>query len=49
MPPGDFWELTPLVLLTLADQHQAAHQTGGTRPDPAMQSGPGLLEMARMQ
>lgn len=36
-------------LMTLADEHQAAHQTGGTRPQqPAMQSGPGLLDMARM-
>jgi hypothetical protein len=36
------------VLLTLAEQHQAAHQTGGTRSEPAMESGPGLLDMARM-
>lgn len=37
-------------LMTLADEHQAANQTGGTRPQqqPAMQSGPGLLDMARM-
>nr|WP_268983156.1 hypothetical protein [Streptomyces musisoli] len=34
-------------LLALADEHQAAHQTGGTRPQ-STQSGPGLLEMARM-
>jgi hypothetical protein len=35
--------------MTLAEQHQAAHQTGGTRtPEPAAQSGPGLLDMARM-
>jgi hypothetical protein len=37
-------------LLTLADEHQAAHQTGGNRPSQtAMESGPGLLDMARMQ
>ena len=36
-------------LLTLADQHQAAHQSGGRRSDPAMQSGPGLMDMARLQ
>ena len=35
-------------LMTLADEHQAAHQTGGTRPQQATQSGPGLLDMARM-
>lgn len=40
--------MTPAQLLTLADHHQAAHQTGGNRPDPAMQGGPGLLDMARM-
>jgi hypothetical protein len=36
-------------LMTLADEYQAAQRTGGTRPDPAVQSGPGLLEMALMQ
>ncbi len=33
-------------LMTLADEHQAAHQSGGSRPSSA---GPGLLEMAAMQ
>ena len=41
--------MTLCQLVTLAEQHQAAHQTGGNRsPEPAMQSGPGLLDMARM-
>lgn len=40
--------MTLCQLFTLADQHQAANQTGGNRPDPAMQTGPGLLELARM-
>jgi len=40
--------MTPRQLLSLAEQHQAAHQTGGTRSETAMQSGPGLLDMARM-
>jgi hypothetical protein len=40
--------MTLCQLMTLADERQAAHQTGGNRPDPAMQSGPGLLDMARM-
>lgn len=40
--------MTPAQLLTLADEHQAAHQTGGTRSQPT-QSGPGLMEMAAMQ
>ncbi|MBL1107349.1 phage tail assembly chaperone [Streptomyces sp. 5-8] len=47
IPPGDFWDMTLGQLLALADEHQAAHQTGGTRPQ-STQSGPGLLEMARM-
>ncbi|MGD1220005.1 hypothetical protein AB9Q10_16430 [Streptomyces krungchingensis] len=49
MPPDAFWDMTPAQLLTLADQHQSAHQSGGTRSEPAMQSGPGLLEMAALQ
>ncbi|NUR66139.1 MAG: phage tail assembly chaperone [Streptomyces sp.] len=50
IPPDAFWDMTFGQLMTLADEHQAAHQTGGTRPQqqPAMQSGPGLLDMARM-
>ena len=36
-------------LMTLANEHQAAHQSGGERSQPAMQSGPGLLAMAAMQ
>ncbi|MFE0329075.1 hypothetical protein ACFW08_20280 [Streptomyces sp. NPDC058960] len=48
MSPREFWELTPRQLLSLADQHQAAHQSGGNRSQP-VQSGPGLLEMAAMQ
>lgn len=39
--------MTPAQLLTLADQHQAAHQTGGQRdPDPA--DGASLLGFAAM-
>ncbi|MGI3198445.1 hypothetical protein ACRJ4B_16140 [Streptomyces sp. GTA36] len=51
MSPREFWDLTPRLLLSLAEQHQAANQTGGNRPDPAMQqsAGPGLFEMAHMQ
>jgi hypothetical protein len=40
--------MTPAQLLMLADHHQAAHQTGGSRPAPTS-SGPGLLAMAAMQ
>ncbi|WTJ21611.1 hypothetical protein OG850_19560 [Streptomyces pseudovenezuelae] len=40
--------MTLCQLMTLADEHQAAHQTGGTRPTPS-DSGPGLLAMAAMQ
>jgi hypothetical protein len=40
--------MTLCQLMTLADEHQAAHQSGGTRTQPT-QSGPGLLEMAAMQ
>lgn len=39
--------MTLCQLMTLAEQHQAAHQTGGQRSQPT-QSGPGLLEMAAM-
>ncbi|WP_443064194.1 hypothetical protein [Streptomyces sp. NBC_00566] len=48
MPPDSFWDMTFGQLMTLADEHQAAHQSGGDRSQPT-QSGPGLLEMARMQ
>lgn len=41
--------MTPAQLLTLAEQHQAAHQTGGNRPAAQQESGPGLLAMAAMQ
>ena len=41
--------MTQAQLLTLAEQYQAAHQTGGHRPAAPSQSGPGLLEMAAMQ
>lgn len=37
--------MTQAQLITLADQHQAAHNTGGSTHD----SGPGLLAMAAMQ
>lgn len=40
--------MTPAQLLTLADQHQAAHQSGGDRSAPP-DSGPGLMAMAAMQ
>ncbi|MFD4558965.1 hypothetical protein ACFWP5_32380 [Streptomyces sp. NPDC058469] len=46
MQPGAFWDMTPAQLLTLADQHQAAHQSGGDRSQPT--TGPGLMEMALM-
>ncbi|MFI6639947.1 hypothetical protein [Streptomyces sp. NPDC050504] len=46
MPPDAFWDMTLGQLMTLADEYQAAHHTGGTR---AQSSGPGLLEMAAMQ
>ncbi|WP_399199379.1 hypothetical protein [Streptomyces sp. WAC 06725] len=46
MQPGQFWDMTLGQLLTLADEHQAAHRTGGhTTPQ---QSGPGLLDLAAM-
>ncbi|MFM9566114.1 hypothetical protein [Streptomyces turgidiscabies] len=48
MQPDTFWDMTLCQLMTLADEHQAAHQTGGTRPAPTS-SGPGLLAMAAMQ
>jgi hypothetical protein len=38
--------MTPAQLLTLAEQHQLAHQSGGDRSQPT--SGPGLMEMALM-
>lgn len=42
--------MTPAQLLVLADQHQAAHHTGGDRSTPSSQSsGPSLLAMAAMQ
>ncbi|RMB85778.1 hypothetical protein [Streptomyces shenzhenensis] len=48
MSPGEFWGLTPHLLLTLAEQHQAAHQTGGRRePEPA--DGTSLLGLAAMR
>ncbi|MFD9752671.1 hypothetical protein [[Kitasatospora] papulosa] len=47
MPPRQFWDMTQAQLVALADQYQAAHQTGGQQtPD---QSGPSLLAMAAMQ
>lgn len=39
--------MIPAQLLVLADQHQAAHHTGGTRTPT--ESGPSLLAMAAMQ
>lgn len=38
--------MTLCQLMTLADEHQAAHQTGGDRSQPT--TGPGLMEMALM-
>ncbi len=35
-------------LMTLANEHQAANQTGGDRSQPQPTAGPGLLEMAAM-
>ncbi|MFH9826722.1 hypothetical protein [Streptomyces bobili] len=47
MPPGEFWDMTLGQLMTLADEHQAAHRTGGTRePEPA--DGASLLGFAVM-
>nr|WP_256096565.1 hypothetical protein [Streptomyces sp. LUP30] len=40
--------MTLCQLMTLADEHQAAHQTGGNRSQPE-QSGLGPLEMVAMQ
>ncbi|HEX5597234.1 MAG TPA: phage tail assembly chaperone, partial [Micromonosporaceae bacterium] len=46
--PREFWDLTPHQLLSLADQHQAAQQTGGRRnPEPA--TGASLLGLAGMR
>lgn len=39
--------MTLCQLMTLADEHQAAQQSGGTRP--AQAGGPDLLAMAAMQ
>ncbi|WP_432184919.1 hypothetical protein [Streptomyces tendae] len=47
MPPGDFWDMTLGQLLTLAEQHQAAHQTGGRR-SPEPDDGASLLGFASM-
>lgn len=38
--------MTLAQLVTLADQRQAAHNTGGTQTN---ESGPGLMAMAAMQ
>ncbi|MEU6496449.1 hypothetical protein ABZ890_39735 [Streptomyces sp. NPDC046984] len=48
MPPGDFWDMTLGQLLTLANEHQAAHQTGGSR-DPEPVDGASLLGFAAMR
>lgn len=37
--------MTPAQLITLADQHQAVHHTGGQPHE----SGPGLMALAAMQ
>lgn len=37
--------MTQAQLITLADQHQAAHNTGGTQ---SHESGPGLMALAAM-
>lgn len=41
--------MTLCQLMTLADEHQAANQSGGNRTKQATESGPGLLAMAAMQ
>lgn len=41
--------MTQAQLVTLADQRQAAHQTGGQPKSQAAQSGPSLLGLAAMQ
>ncbi|MGJ5990549.1 hypothetical protein [Streptomyces acidiscabies] len=47
MPPDAFWDMTLGQLMTLADEHQAAHQTGGRREtEPA--DGSSLLGFAAM-
>ncbi|MFI8865346.1 hypothetical protein ACIGNW_00285 [Streptomyces sp. NPDC053707] len=49
MPPGAFWDMTQVQLVTLADQHQAAHHTGG-RPTPSEPAGgESLLGFASMR
>lgn len=40
--------MTLCQLLTLANEHQAAHQSGGDRPTQQT-AGPGLAAMAAMQ
>ncbi|MET9098295.1 hypothetical protein [Streptomyces antibioticus] len=49
MSPGAFWDMTLGQLMTLADEYQATHQTGGQRSQPQPTAGLGLLEMAAMQ
>ncbi|MFF8447871.1 hypothetical protein ACF06Q_09240 [Streptomyces leeuwenhoekii] len=49
MSPGEFWGMTPRQLLSLAEQHQAAHQTGGQRTDPEPADGASLLGLAAMR
>ncbi|WP_411977826.1 hypothetical protein [Streptomyces phaeochromogenes] len=47
MQPGAFWDMTLCQLMTLAEQQQAAHQTGGRR-DPEPADGASLLGFAAM-
>ncbi|MEU7431091.1 hypothetical protein AB0B07_09570 [Streptomyces sioyaensis] len=45
MQPRDFWDMTLCQLMTLADQHRAAHRSGA---EPEQSSGPGLMDLAAM-
>ncbi|WP_425471918.1 hypothetical protein [Streptomyces piniterrae] len=47
MPPVQFWDMTLCQLMTLADQHRAAHRSGSERPEPS--DGSSLVGLAMMR
>ncbi|MEU7154116.1 hypothetical protein AB0B79_25915 [Streptomyces sp. NPDC039022] len=47
MQPGAFWDMTLHQLLTLADQHRAAHRGSDDRPTPS--DGSSLVGLAMMR
>ncbi|MGW9299426.1 hypothetical protein ACWHA3_01185 [Streptomyces cyaneofuscatus] len=49
MPPHTFWDMTQAQLTTLADQYQAAHQTGGRHAPAEPAGGESLLGFASMR